>query len=965
MRSSECWSLLSLVLLTGAAAFKINRGPSMDHSEITQMAILDVAVRTCRSLAEAEGRDFVFPRLPLTVTHVIAACDAVESTKSFQKAIKSIQRKNKRVDIRRLFNAAYHFDDETFEGGRKIITDGLAIIKASNKLDNFKAAREKLGEITHPLQDFYSHSNWIELGKEIPNNNLITVGTKIGNIDLARPTCQNCVGNDCTNNILEDIIRDQILTTGYFDALLSSKPAGKCSHGGRFDQTSDDEPVGGINKDTLTANHGHLHNAAAQLAITATIQLLDDIRGAAGDTDFLRMLGISKGSNKALCFVIDTTGSMADDILAVKAVTASIIDTKAGTRDEPSLYILVPFNDPDFGPLRRTTDPNVFKTWLSALTANGGGDFPELSLSGLQLALTGAPPGSEMFLFTDATAKDIYLKDTVIALIEQTKTVVNFMLTGSFIFSFRSLLDNNGNNIPRTGRMSSPESQLYSELAYYSGGQAIEVSKDELSEATSIITESSAASLVTLLQAVRSPGKDESFSFSVDESVRNLTIYITGNVLNFTLTSPSGVSQSTNSPNESLATVKVVGNFRTLQINPTVGIWEIMLLSTNPYTIKVIGQSGIDFLFDFVQFFQGASEGFDVLENRPGAGGNGTLLLTLTGSDSGTVTDVSLVEASGSGEVNGRMETLGGGEFLAHFDTIPSVEFVVRVKGNTDSRSKASTNDFQRQSNTQLKASTLAITTTFDSSILEPGSSFSVPFTVTTNGTGGNFTIVATNDQGFASMVVSPVELADGGSANGTVTLTAPLNTPTGTAVTLTIQAESPGSTDTNYVVLVFSIVARVTDNSRPLCQVISLTANCTSICSQSTWVVTANLTDANSTGIERISLQQGNGTLNTSTVLGPDGENVTLVMYTASCCSPDFELVAVDGAGNVGNCFQTIREPVSATVGPPVTNATTSSSTTNTTMSSSATASPQMLSCYYFWQTMFAMLGLMVTAPC
>ncbi|KAK0147721.1 von Willebrand factor A domain-containing protein 7 [Merluccius polli] len=943
MRSSECWSVLSLVLLTGAAAFKINRGPSMDHSEITQMAILDVAVRTCRSLPRLRGWDFVFP---------------VKSTKSFQKAIKSIQRKNKRVDIRRLFNGSLSIlmmRHLKVEGRSSQI--GLAIIKASNKTRQFQGSQGKNWEKSHTP---CSHSNWIELGKEIPNNNLITVGTKIGNIDLARPTCQNCVGNDCTNNILEDIIRDQILTTGYFDALLSSKPAGKCSHGGRFDQTSDDEPVGGINKDTLTANHGHVHNAAAQLAITATIQLLDDIRGAAGDTDFLRMLGISKGSNKALCFVIDTTGSMLMTFLP-----PSIFDTKAGTRDEPSLYILVPFNDPDFGPLRRTTDPNVFKTWLSALTANGGGDFPELSLSGLQLALTGAPPGSEMFLFTDATAKDIYLKDTVIALIEQTKTVVNFMLTGSFIFSFRSLLDNNGNNIPRTGRMSSPESQLYSELAYYSGGQAIEVSKDELSEATSIITESSAASLVTLLQAVRSPGKDESFSFSVDESVRNLTIYITGNVLNFTLTSPSGVSQSTNSPNESLATVKVVGNFRTLQINPTVGIWEIMLLSTNPYTIKVIGQSGIDFLFDFVQFFQGASEGFDVLENRPGAGGNGTLLLTLTGSDSGTVTDVSLVEASGSGEVNGRMETLGGGEFLAHFDTIPSVEFVVRVKGNTDSRSKASTNDFQRQSNTQLKASTLAITTTFDSSILEPGSSFSVPFTVTTNGTGGNFTIVATNDQGFASMVVSPVELADGGSANGTVTLTAPLNTPTGTAVTLTIQAESPGSTDTNYVVLVFSIVARVTDNSRPLCQVISLTANCTSICSQSTWVVTANLTDANSTGIERISLQQGNGTLNTSTVLGPDGENVTLVMYTASCCSPDFELVAVDGAGNVGNCFQTIREPVSATVGPPVTNATTSSSTTNTTMSSSATASPQMLSCYYFWQTMFAMLGLMVTAPC
>lgn len=48
----------------------------------------------------------------------------------------------------------------------------------------------------------------------------------------------------------------------------------------------------------------------------------------------------------ALCFVIDTTGSMGNDIEAVKSVTYSIIDSKLGTEDEPSVYILVPFNDP-------------------------------------------------------------------------------------------------------------------------------------------------------------------------------------------------------------------------------------------------------------------------------------------------------------------------------------------------------------------------------------------------------------------------------------------------------------------------------------------------------------------------------------------------------------------------------------------------------------------------------------------
>lgn len=56
------------------------------------------------------------------------------------------------------------------------------------------------------------------------------------------------------------------------------------------------------------------------------------------------MMGLFKG--KPLCFVVDTTGSMGDDIAAVKQVTASIIDSKLGTSDEPSVYVLVPFSDP-------------------------------------------------------------------------------------------------------------------------------------------------------------------------------------------------------------------------------------------------------------------------------------------------------------------------------------------------------------------------------------------------------------------------------------------------------------------------------------------------------------------------------------------------------------------------------------------------------------------------------------------
>lgn len=57
-----------------------------------------------------------------------------------------------------------------------------------------------------------------------------------------------------------------------------------------------------------------------------------------------RMMGIARSS--VVCFVIDTTGSMSDDIDAVKKLIHKLIDDKRGTQDEPSEYILVPFNDP-------------------------------------------------------------------------------------------------------------------------------------------------------------------------------------------------------------------------------------------------------------------------------------------------------------------------------------------------------------------------------------------------------------------------------------------------------------------------------------------------------------------------------------------------------------------------------------------------------------------------------------------
>lgn len=63
---------------------------------------------------------------------------------------------------------------------------------------------------------------------------------------------------------------------------------GKCSHGGAADLTSMVVPHGGISKDERRSDNVALHNAAVNAATAASLQLLEDIRLAAGDNDFLR-----------------------------------------------------------------------------------------------------------------------------------------------------------------------------------------------------------------------------------------------------------------------------------------------------------------------------------------------------------------------------------------------------------------------------------------------------------------------------------------------------------------------------------------------------------------------------------------------------------------------------------------------------------------------------------------------------
>ncbi|KAM9476982.1 von Willebrand factor A domain-containing protein 7-like [Clarias gariepinus] len=920
-----------MILISQTLAFKTFWTESKKHQDITREAILQTTADVCKFQALQEGQNYKLAGL--TVESVAEACSSSNSAKDFQSSINEISSHNAWVDFWHQLSAHYHFDSESFQPGRDLITKGVHAVKRSVKQQSYQAARKELGKILHTLQDFYSHSNWIELGKTEPYSNLIKTDTPINNIADSE-TCRNCNSDICTGNILEEVIARQKLTSGYFGLF---KPKGKCSHGGTFDLTTWGQ--GGINKDESTSSHGYLHEAAASVATAATKELLQDIRATVGDSEFLRLMGLSQTS--VLCFVIDTTGSMSNDIAEVRRITSSIIDSKTGTVAQPSEYILVPFNDPDYGPFIRTADTSVFKQQINALTAYGGGDAPEMCLSGLQLALTGAPPQTEIFVFTDAEAKDTWLKNTVQALIEKTKSKVTFMLTNALGFGRRrrSARAIDGQQQVST-RMLNPSNQLYQNLAQGSGGQAIEVTKGTLAQATDIIAATSISTLVTLFQAIRNPAKAENFSVFVDSSVQNLTIYITGNSPKFLITSPSGISQGSAELNGALGLINNVGNFYTAQPNISVktGLWLFSIDSTQPYTIRVVGESKIDFIFEFVELSQGAHPSYAVLNSRPAANNTLILLVSMIGGDSATPTAVYLVEASSSNSFNGTLEEVNSGQYLVTFNKTPGGDFTVRVDGEIGT-SKSLDNTFQRQTPTQFQTSTVTVITQPVETV-EPGKQFTLPFTVATTGSGGSFNIIVSNDRSFNTLFNASLTLESGGSANGTVALTVPASTSSGTDVTVTIQAEAPDGSDSNYAVLRLAVIAPVTDLTSPVCEAVSVNANCSANCSLSSWYLTTNVTDGNGSGIQNVRILQGNGNLTTTTVLDDKGMNVTMVVYNSSCCSSDLELVAVDEVGNVATCYKTVRATAPITSAAPHVMAINTSTVNITTSTSRPTTS-------------------------
>jgi len=133
-----------------------------------------------------------------------------------------------------------------------------------------------------------------------------------------------------------------------------------------------------------------------------------------------------KGQDVA--FVIDTTGSMWDDLASVQASATSVIGALFDQdRFHNSRVAVVGFNDPTTSVVLGFTDHDVIAdrkaaaiAAINSLSADGGGDTPELTFTGLLQALDGSVGAwredaisRKIILFGDAPAKDTQLASQV------------------------------------------------------------------------------------------------------------------------------------------------------------------------------------------------------------------------------------------------------------------------------------------------------------------------------------------------------------------------------------------------------------------------------------------------------------------------------------------------------------------------------------------------------------------------
>ena len=724
-----------------------------------------VAILSLGALPTLAFKPGIHKEITKTVLQAISKTVGSQTYKFTDKAIDEVMKANADTDcLSCQGHSEFHFDDEDFPGGsQRLINLKNAILQdLSGTTPNGKKAREHLGQALHTLQDFYAHSTRVELGQS-SFDSLLGVSTfnKPAASVLVCPTDPGVRAGDGLTTV----------TSGYFKIPLCDPPAGKCRHG---------IPVAcpaGLNKDDKSRPN---FQAAHDLAVTATRRFVNDlILNDSSITNNAKAVRALMGVTVTLAMAVDTTGSMGDVIGSVKTRIGGIVNGVVGTPDEPDQYLLEPFNDPFFGPPTVTDDAPTYLAQVNGLSAFGGGDCPELAMSGLLEAVNNVDEQSTIWLFTDASALDSQLSPTVFATAREKKVQIKYGLFGSC----------------------SPIDPAYLATAQGTGGQVFFLNRFfETGSLFDLVAAEVGAPQVTIAHqsGILALGIQQ-IPFPVDSAVSTFTVSATVDSLSsVTLSRPDGSIVAAGDPDVSITPLSV-GAIFVIHTSQT-GSWVLEVQGGGSYSADMKAKATRELQdqlpnlhdFNFVTLTgRVGHEGYFPIQGQPVMSDPQTVVADL----SGPVNNVSFSFISDSGNPLQAL-TLAQGDPNATPDefvgsaTLPSERFQVLATGLDGMGAP-----FQRTFSLPFHAQNVKVTPLTFLDGLPQGQTVQLNFQVTNAGTApDSFNIAAQDSSRFIfSLSPSLVTLNPGASTTVTASLSVPTFVALGNTDSITVLATSTG----------------------------------------------------------------------------------------------------------------------------------------------------------------------------
>lgn len=717
-----------------------------------------------------------------------------------ERAIEDVISQNEDVDDNSFggtipLTASWHFDDEQLSAGTRRIVDKRReiIAELSQSTPDGEDAREALGEALHGIQDFYAHSNWVEL-KERGLAPTVDFGRTV----LSDPpaTLQMCSRLN-PGELVEGGLTN--LTTGYFhiipDRYVFVIEKGKCAHGlGPIPGIAKDVGEGVVPRDYTPAQRAAVDEAEA--ASYRFVQGIVDELSSAGNLEGIRALMEIRGK---LVFVIDVSNSMSDEISQVKAEVREKVEDAVDSDRQPEDYVLVTFSDPvGTQSILVTANPQTFLEAVDALTVDGGGDCPEYAMTAISDAIYAGGRNADIFVFTDASAKDGALQNNIDREAQDQDATISYLITGSC----------------------SPIDPAYTATAAASGGQVYSLAPGELSNAFDLINAQTLPDAVSIAHASGTLGATPfTLSAPVDSSVQQVVFAISAaQKQSLVIQSPDGGSVTPTTPGARYTTLST-GWLVTIQ-KPAVGAWSLTLSGSGLFSAHIQASSAIDLTsVAFVEQQARRHEGLYPIAGQPLAGETHTAEARLLGD----VASTEFVLLSERGEMLGPLaltpeagDALRARTYLGDL-RIPGQPFRIAVRGVNSTGQP-----YQRSFPRLFQGRSVAVSATAQAGEGDflPGATTPVSITIQNLGDADTFRLEVKDNLGVAYPVEPDrVSLAVGASAVIPVDVGIPALLGSTTEYRLTAVATSITSAERTNSVLLTTIAPGTNIVHLPLVQ--------------------------------------------------------------------------------------------------------------------------------------------------